>query len=78
MSRVHITITPANPYLVCAVCGQRAEEFHDPRCGCGLRGPVNFPCGHTADYQDLCPSWGPVDGCQCQEHLGYVPHAPPA
>src|ERR1039458_298790 len=26
------------------------------------------------DYDDLCPSWGPVDGCQCLAHLGHVPH----
>ena len=34
----------------------------------------NIPCGHPASYRDLCPSWGPVDGCSCERMLGYVPH----
>lgn len=79
-TRTHLTITPANPFLACAECGKRAERFHAPDCGCDREDwpdfsePLNFPCGHHADYNDLCPSWGPVDGCQCREHLGYVPH----
>jgi hypothetical protein len=73
-THTHLVITPANPFLACATCGKRAEAFHDDRCGCGITRPMNMPCGHYGDYGNLCPSWGPADGCQCQEHLGYVPH----
>lgn len=71
-TRTHTVTVPANPYLVCDFCGARVEGFAD------LPGPVeNYPCGHAAGYSDLCPSWGPVDGCQCQAHLGYRPHGDP-
>jgi len=73
-TRTHIVITPANPFLACTVCGKRAESFHDDRCGCGEMRPMNLPCGDVGGYDDLCPSWGPVDGCQCLSHLGHVPH----
>ena len=74
-TRTHLVITPLNPFLACVVCGKRIEAFHDDQCGCDLNGTlVNFPCCHDRDYDDLCPSWGPVDGCQCLAHLGYVPH----
>jgi hypothetical protein len=73
-TRTHLAITPANPFLACAECGKRAEGFHDDRCGCDIERPVNFPCEHYAAYDDLCPSWSPVDGCTCLAHLGYVPH----
>jgi hypothetical protein len=65
-TRTHLTITPANPFLFCAVCFERVEAFHDDRCGCGIDGPLLlFPCLHDRDYIDDCPSWGPVDGCTC-------------
>jgi hypothetical protein len=75
-TRVHLTITPANPFLACQQCGKRAEEFHDDACGCELSGgPVLLmPCFHRADYDALCPSWGPVDGCRCLAAFGAVPH----
>lgn len=76
-TRTHITFAPANPFLACAVCGKRVEAFHDDACGCEPDGcpPINFPCMHaSADYDDLCPSWGPVDGCTCLAVLGHVPH----
>jgi hypothetical protein len=73
-TRTHLVITPANPFLACATCGKRAEAFHDDECGCGETGRVNMPCFHRGDYSDLCPSWGPVDGCQCLAHLGHIPH----
>jgi hypothetical protein len=75
-TRTHATITPANPFLACRQCGKRAGQFHDPACGCELSGGLQplMPCFHRADYDDLCPSWGPADGCQCLAHLGYVPH----
>lgn len=73
-TRTHLTITPASPFLACGTCGKRAEAFHDDRCGCDETGPVNMPCGDRGEYSDLCPSWSPVDGCQCLAHLGRVPH----
>ena len=77
-TRVHLTITPANPFLACSACGKRAEEFHDGRCGeeCHLsEGPLTvFPCGHRGGYDNLCASWGPVDGCRCAAAFGDVPH----
>lgn len=37
----------------------------------------NLPCRHVG-YRSVCPSWSPVGGCQCESHLGHVPHdAPP-
>lgn len=68
--RTHNTITPANPYLRCCACGARVEYWMGERL-------TNKPCGHQADFESVCPSWGPVDGCQCQEHLGHVPHSAP-
>jgi hypothetical protein len=73
-TRTHAVITPANPFLACSTCGRRAEAFHDDRCGCGETMPMNMPCGHTDGYDDLCPSWSPVDGCDCRYLLGFVPH----
>jgi hypothetical protein len=70
-TRTHLVITPANPFLACATCGKRAEAF---RCGCEESGPVNLPYWHRGGYDDLCPSWSPVDGCRCLEYLGFVPH----
>ena len=74
-TRTHLGIFPANPFLTCATCGGRVKAFHDERCGCHLGGaPVNMPCMHQGDYNDLCPSWGPVDGCTCMAVLGHVAH----
>lgn len=72
-TRTHLTIEPANPFLACRSCGRRVAEFHDDACGCG-RGLMNFPCCHASSYDDLCPSWGPVDGCTCLKVLGSVDH----
>lgn len=75
-TRTHLAIHPANPFLTCGMCGERVETFHDDECGCSESGGplLLMPCFHRSDYDDLCPSWGPVDGCQCREHLGHVPH----
>ena len=75
-TRTHITFAPANPYLACVKCGQRVEAFHDDACGCPESGGplLLMPCMHRNDYRDTCPSWSPVDGCQCIPHLGYLPH----
>ncbi|MFD1832431.1 hypothetical protein ACFSJS_22690 [Streptomyces desertarenae] len=75
-TRVHTYITFANPYLVCSACGQPVPRWHDDtKCGCAA-GWWNDPCGHRADFDSVCPSWDPVDGCQCAEKLGHVPHPP--
>jgi hypothetical protein len=74
-TRTHVYITFANPYLTCDQCGQPVTGWHDPeRCGCDESGWRNRPCDHRAGVTSVCPSWGPVDGCQCQEHLGHLPH----
>lgn len=62
----------ADPYLVCEQCRARAEGYinapgHEEHMD-------NWPCQHRAPITSLCPSWGPVDGCQCAERLGHVPH----
>lgn len=71
-TRTFNVIEPANPYLRCLRCGARVEYWLD-----GEHREPNHPCNHIAGYESTCPSWGPVDGCQCEEHLGYVPHSVP-
>jgi hypothetical protein len=65
------TVTvPANPYLVCDWCRGRVEGFIDGE------GPArNYPCEHKSGYESVCPSWGPVDGCECPK--GSRPHGDP-
>lgn len=76
-TRVHVHVEFANPYLTCDQCKTWVTAWHDnSRCGCDEKS-WNEPCGHTAGVTSACPSWGPVDGCQCQAHLGYVPHGQP-
>lgn len=81
--------TFANPYIACTTCGVRVywydtETGNDP---CGHRGydrPVREterPWLEWVDYVDafrsVCPSWGPVDGCECQRIFGEVGHDTP-
>lgn len=67
-TKTHTKITFANPYLRCDECGAQVSAMRsDTR--------DNIPCGHGAGITSECPSWGPVDGCSCREHLGAVPHA---
>lgn len=66
--------TFANPFIACTSCGVRVYWWTIES--------GNDPCGHsrrdTVDpWQSVCPSWSPVDGCQCQEHLGHVGHGTP-
>lgn len=77
-TRVHVDISFADPYLVCGRCGEPVTAWHDPdQCGPGCDLPaMNLPCEHRVNLVNTCPSWGPVDGCQCQEQLGHVPHPP--
>ncbi len=77
-TRTHVYVGFADPYLVCDRCRGWVTSWHDgDRCGCKDTW-WNMPCGcERAGVDSTCPSWGPVDGCRCQEHLGYVPHAEP-
>lgn len=63
-------ISFADPYKVCLECSAWVDGVQE------LPGEMdaNLPCGHQADYDSVCPSWGPVDGCQCQERLGRRNH----
>lgn len=64
--------TFADPYKVCEHCGQWITGVLDKP------GPlILVPCEHESDYRDVCPSWGPVDGCSCVEHLGRRGHSTP-
>ncbi len=58
----------ADPYKTCDECGGWIT---------GTDGKRLTPCGQEATYTDQCPSWGPVDGCSCLDHLGHVPHDEP-
>lgn len=62
----------ANPYLVCNACGGWITGALD-----NPGASILMPCEHRQGYEDVCPSWGPVDGCSCKEHLGHVPHGEP-
>jgi hypothetical protein len=76
-TRTHVYVTFANPYLACRRCTSWVTSYHSPdRCGCDA-GWWNMPCEHDAGVFSACPSWGPVDGCSCQEHLGEVLHEEP-
>jgi len=74
-TRTHVYITFADPFLQCNKCDQPVPQWHDDdQCGCD-DGWWNMPCGHrSAGVYSVCPSWSPVDGCHCQEYLGYIPH----
>lgn len=50
----------ADPYKKCRGCGGWVDGV-DKSSGLG----ANIPCGHVISYDDVCPSWGPVDGCTC-------------
>lgn len=77
-TRTHVYITWANPYIQCDQCGQWVTGWHDlDRCGCDENYCWLEPCGHNAEATNVCPSWGPVDGCSCQQHLGRVDHGHP-
>jgi hypothetical protein len=60
------TMTPlANPHIQCAECGEQVTSFHCAEtCGC-TGSSWNWPCRHDADTHNTCPTWSPVDGCQC-------------
>lgn len=71
-TRTYNEIKFADPYKVCKACGGWITGVLD------MPGrPLVMPCEHDLGYKDVCPSWCPVDGCQCAEHLGYIPHDEP-
>ena len=75
VTRVHVLIEFADPYLRCDYCRAWVDRWHDPgRCGCDQGGWQNDPCGHQAGVTSACPSWGPVDGCTCAQAWGRVDH----
>lgn len=77
-TRTHVYVSFANPFLVCDLCRQPAPRWHNnDKCGCTEECWLD-PCSHNAEAVSVCPSWNPVDDCQCREHLGSVDHpAPP-
>ena len=65
----------ADPFKVCEECGGWITGVAD------IEGEplILIPCEHQASYRDVCPSWGPVDGCKCPpgEHASTPPQARP-
>lgn len=77
-TRTHVHVTFADPYLQCDQCKAWVDAWHNAEvCGCFNGEWPNLPCGHQAGATSACPSWGPVDGCDCQRVLGHVPHGQP-
>lgn len=73
-TRTHVHINFANPYLTCDKCGAWVTGWHDhTKCGCDDTF-WNLPCHHTDGATSACLSWGPVDGCTCDEVLGGKQH----
>lgn len=64
------TINFADPYKQCLYCnGWITGVLVAP-------GPlILVPCEHQSHYRDVCPSWGPVDGCTCNPVDHPVPPA---
>lgn len=65
LTRTHTTtynVTEfADPYKKCEKCNQWVDGALD------APGPlIIVPCEHRSNYRDVCPSWGPVDGCRCK------------
>lgn len=60
-TRTYNVTTFADPYKKCRQCGGwitgALDKPHGPL--------IVVPCEHQAGYDDVCPSWGPVDGCEC-------------
>lgn len=71
-TRTWNTIEFADPYKRCRQCGGWVTGVLDKP------GPiVVVPCEHEAGYQDLCPSWSPVDGCTCPRFTHPTPPGQP-
>ena len=64
-TRVHTFIGFANPYLICDECKKSVRYWHNnARCGCD-DSFYNHPCEHRTSVTSKCPTWNPVDGCEC-------------
>lgn len=61
----------ADPYKKCRECKGWVDGA---KTGPGPL--IVIPCEHTSDYEDLCPSWSPVDGCNCAEYNATHPENP--
>lgn len=69
--------TFADPYKLCMECSGWITGATDTPGE-----PLTLiPCGHASDYENLCPSWGPVDGCKCPDGVHpypvYAPRSAP-
>lgn len=72
-TRTYNTVRFADPHKQCLRCGGWIDGVLDKP------GPlVLVPCEHESDYRDVCPSWGPVDGCTCVEMPGVDPRKGPS
>jgi hypothetical protein len=61
-TRTHNATLFADPHKKCSQCGDWVDGALD------APGPLTLvPCEHQSDYRDVCPSWGPLDGCTCVE-----------
>jgi hypothetical protein len=70
-TRTRNEIRYADPYKKCRQCGNWIDGALD------APGPlILVPCEHQSDYRDICPSWGPVDGCSCAEYSAHNPETP--
>ncbi|WP_146238360.1 hypothetical protein [Streptomyces sp. Act143] len=77
LTRTHVYIPLANPYLKCEQCGHWVTGWHDPGpCGCDAV-TCNAPCCCRASTVSACPSWSPVDGCTCPQQGGRPAHEQP-
>lgn len=62
----------ADPYKRCLDCDQWVDGYVDLPEGSGAA--VLVPCGHSS-YRDVCVSWSPVDGCDCEGFNARHPEA---
>ncbi len=62
----------ADPYKRCCRCNGWVDGYLDKPDG----PRIITPCEHRSDYRDVCPSWGPVDGCTCAAFNARHPDAP--
>lgn len=75
-THTHIIVDFSSPYLRCDQCGGKVEgyvSYHNSVEECEHRGQ-NVPCGHECGFDEVCPTWSPVTGCNCKEQLGEVKH----
>ena len=66
--------TFADPYKVCLTCGAWVTGAIEVDGEPGFNAPCECPLG----YRDLCPSWGPIDGCKCPAGSHASPPASPS